>query len=277
MLAIGKFNKLVVKKETDFGLYLESDRGEILLPKKYVPTGTQIGDTLDVFIYRDSEDRLIATTLVPTAQVGDFAVLPVVAVNDCGAFLDWGLEKHLLAPYREQGGKMLKGKTYVVKVLLDEKTERIIASARIKRFLSNMTLDVTEGEDVDLLVYHLSPLGYQVIINNQYGGLLYGTDVFRQIKIGDKLRGYIKKIREDNKIDVALRNYAYEEVPEGKEKIIQALEKNDGSLPLNDKSDPEEIKESLQMSKKTFKKAIGSLYKEKKIILLPDRIELVKN
>lgn len=277
MLQIGKYNELTVKKETDFGLYLDYDTGEVLLPKKYIPEGTQIGDKINVFIYRDSEDRIIATTLTPKAQVGDFAYLRVVDTTKYGAFLDWGLEKHLLVPYREQKKKMEKGKSYVVKVLLDEVTERIVASGRIGKFLNNDQLALAEGEDVQLLVYDTSDLGFEVIINNQYDGLLYGNEVYEQLKVGDRLKGYIKKIREDNKIDVGLRRLSYEEVPLGKEKILELLEANGGFLPLYDKSEPEVIKEMLQMSKKSFKKSIGSLYKEGKIKLMENGIELVKN
>jgi len=277
MLQIGKFNELIVKKETDFGLYLDYDQGEVLLPKKYIPEGTVIGDKLNVFIYRDSEDRIIATTLKPKAQVGEFAYLRVVDTTKYGAFLDWGLEKHLLVPYREQKNKMEKGKSYVVMVLLDKITERIVASGRINKFLDNDELAVIEGEDVNLLVYDSSELGFKVIINNQHDGLLYANEVYQELHIGDSLKGYIKRIREDHKIDVGLRRYAYEEIPQGKEKILELLEINGGFLPLHDKSEPETIKQMLQMSKKAFKKTIGSLYKEGKVELLEDGIKLAKN
>lgn len=264
---IGQTNQFIVKKRTDFGLYLDSPKGEILLPNKYIPEGTEIGDNIEVFVYKDSEDRMIATTLTPKAQVGDFAYLEVVDTNKFGAFLDWGLEKHLLVPYREQAQKMIRGNSYVVKIILDEITERVIATSKVRKFLDNSNLDVTEGEDIEFLVYQSTDLGFNVIINSQYEGLLFNNEVFRDLQVGDRVKGYIKRIREDNKIDVGLRNYAYEEVPQGKEKIMELLKKEGGFLPFHDKTEPETIKNALEMSKKTFKKAIGSLYKEGEITL----------
>ncbi|MBI3592305.1 MAG: GntR family transcriptional regulator [Nitrospirae bacterium] len=271
---IGKFNRLKVKKEVDFGVYLDSDAGEILLPKRYVPKGTRIGDELDVFVYKDSEDRTIATTLTPKAVVGDFAYLRVKDVNRNGAFLDWGIEKDLLVPYSEQSKKMEAGGKYIVRVFLDERTGRITATTKINRFIEKEDILVCEGEDVDLLVYQFTDLGIKVIINNRYFGVLYRNEVYQKLNIGDRIKGFIKKIREDRKIDVSIKRTGPEDIEASMKLILKELKDRRGFLPLGDNSPPGLIREMLRMSKRTFKKAIGGLYKEGVIELKEDGIKL---
>jgi predicted RNA-binding protein (virulence factor B family) len=277
MLQVGRFNRLKVVKEVPFGLYLESSKGEILLPKKYVPLNTKVGDELNVFIYTDSEDRLIATTLTPKAAVGDFACLEVVQVTPFGAFLDWGLEKDLFVPLKEQHRKMLLGKKYVVKVVLDQRTERVIGVGKIGAFLEKKYIDLQEGEEVQLFVYEETDLGYMCIINAKYAGILYRNEVFKELEVGESTIGYVKKIREDQKIDLSLRKVGFRGVQHEQQSILDKLEKADGFLPYNDDSSPEDIKRVFQMSKKTFKQLIGNLYKQKIITIAQDGIRLANN
>ncbi|EYE89401.1 GntR family transcriptional regulator [Fervidicella metallireducens AeB] len=275
MHKLGDFNELEVVKEVDFGVYLKFNEEEILMPKKYVKEGTKAGDVVRVFVYRDSEDRLIATTLSPKAKVGEFAYLTVKDVNKVGAFLDWGLDKDLLVPHNRQKVKMEKGKSYVVRVLIDEATDRIIATSKINNYLETQADDeIKEGDEVDLLVYKVVELGAGVIINNKYAGIIYNSDIYKPIKTGDKLKGYISKIREDKKIDVTIRSFGFKKVLDSKDIILNKLIENHGFLALTDKSSPEIIESELQMSKKSFKKAIGMLYKEKKIEILDNGIRL---
>jgi uncharacterized protein len=276
MLELGRFNELEVVKEVPFGMYLASDKGEILLPTKYISPDTTIGDKVKVFIYKDSEDRLIATNLIPVAQAGEFGAMEVADVNDTGAFLDWGLEKHLLVPYKEQHVPMKKGNKYVVRVSVDPKTDRIIGIAKLAPFLSKEVKDLSEREEVDLLIYEITDLGIMAIINNKFKGMLYKNEVFRELNIGDKLKGYVKKIREDNKIDLSIRKEGYEGVEDSRDVILEKLKLSGGKLNLSDNSDPEEIKKMLSMSKKNFKKAIGALYKEGKIDITEEGIKLKK-
>lgn len=271
---IGKYNEGKVVKETDFGLYLEIDGEEILLPNKYIPENTEIDDKLNVFIYKDSEDRPIATTLTPKAEVGDYAYLEVKDVSRIGAFLDWGLEKDLLVPYREQRGKLKKGKSYVVRVYLDQETDRIVATEKFDRFVDHSDLDISENDEVDILIYRYTDLGVEVIVNNKYYGLVYSDDIYKNLKIGQRYKGYIKKVREDNKLDVSLRKPGYGRVEDAKDKILKKLKEDDGFISLNDKSSPHTIKRLLQMSKGTFKKAIGGLYKEEIIDITDEGIRL---
>ncbi|MCK8828345.1 S1-like domain-containing RNA-binding protein [Natroniella acetigena] len=275
-MKLGKFNQGEVIKRTDFGVYLDIDDEEVLLPLKYVPTGTEIGDQLEVFIYRDSQERLIATTLTPKAKVGEFAYLKVKDVNRVGAFLDWGLEKDLFVPFAEQEGKMKEGKSYVVGVFLDQQTDRITASQRLDKFIEQEQIELSEGDEVELLIYRFTDLGVKVIINNKYYGLIYNDDLYRELEVGQETTGYIKKIREDNKIDVSLRKIGYGRIEDAKEKILKQLVAEDGFLPLHDKSSPQAIKDRLQMSKGSFKKAIGGLYKEKIIDITEEGIRLKK-
>lgn len=267
MTEIGKFARLNVVKEVDFGVYLASDQEEILLPLKYVPAGIQPGDDIEVFIYRDNENRVIATTLRPHAVVGECAYMEVKDVTQFGAFLDWGIHKDLLVPYSEQPFKLLEGMLVPAMVYLDDTTNRIVASCRLNRFIKNDELTVTEGEEVELLIGDPTDLGQKVIINNKHWGMIYENEIFKPLDVGDKVRGYIKKIREDNKIDVSLQKQGYEEITDASQRIVELLLEHKGYLPLTDKTAPEEIYQHTHMSKKTFKKAIGALYKARKIEL----------
>jgi predicted RNA-binding protein (virulence factor B family) len=260
----------------DFGIYLREGDTEILMPTKWVPQGTRIGDRLNAFVFRDSDDRLIATTVEPYATAETFAFLEVKQVNDIGAFLDWGMDKDLLVPFREQAYRMEAGKSYVVFVYVDEMTDRLTASAKLKKFFVNEPDTIQEGDIVDLLIYSETPLGFNAVINNLYSGLLYKNEIFENIRIGDKLKGYVKRIREDNKIDLSLQKSGFELVDDVKWRILNLLKQNNGFLPLHDGSSPEEIKSKLQISKKAFKKAVGALYKERLVKLTEKGVELVK-
>jgi len=274
MVAIGDYNELEIIKQVDFGIYLDSDDGEILLPQKYVPEDFRVGDFLRVFIYRDSEDRIIATTLQPKAKVGDFAALEVKQTSNYGAFLDWGLEKDLFVPFQNQREKMQPGKKYVVYVYLDENSDRIVATAKYEKYLDKEPEGLAEGDQVNLLIAGFTDLGIKVIIDNRYLGILYKNEVFRRLEVGDETTGFIRKIREDNKIDVSLQRSGYAEVPDAAGQILQKLKAAGGQLPVTDNSSPEAIYEALGMSKKTFKKAVGSLYRNGTVELHPNYISL---
>ncbi len=276
MADIGKVNTLRVIKEVDFGVYLDGDElGEILLPQRYVPEDYERTGMIEAFIYLDSEDRLIATTEVPYARVDEFAFLKVIAINKIGAFLDWNLPKDLLVPYREQKQPMEKDKRYIVYVYLDEKTQRIVATSRIEKFLDLTKPDYTEFEAVSLQVTEQTDLGFKAIINNSHLGMLYKNEVFQPVETGQKIDGFIKKIRDDGKIDLCLQKPGFEKVDEVSERILDLLKKEGGFLPVKDTSPPHIITELFGVSKKTFKKAIGSLYKNKLIRIEPEGIKLV--
>ena len=275
MLKIGQYNELKVSHKVDFGVYLQSDRAEILLPKKYVPEGTEPGQVLNVFVYTDSEDRLIATTLKPYATVGEFAYLKAKAVNNVGAFLDWGLEKDLFVPFKEQEKKMEEGRSYVVFIYLDLNSDRIAASAKLNKFIEKEDIDLVEGDVCELLIANQTDLGYNAIINNRYMGVIYKNEIFQPINTGDRLRGYVKRVREDKKIDLSLQKTGGEGADDARTKVLKVLKENNGFLPLTDNSSPEEITRALAMSKKAFKKAIGGLYRERLIDLAEDGIKLV--
>ena len=276
MAEIGKINNLYVVKEVDFGIYLDGgDLGEILMPKRYVPEGTQPEDTIDAFIYLDSEDRLVATTEKPLAMVEEFALLEVISVTPVGAFLNWGLPKDLFVPFREQRQPMEEGKKYLVYVYLDTNSKRIAASSKIESFLDNIPVDYDENEEVDLIVVNETDLGYNAIIDNSHLGILYKNEVFQPLNPGDKIQGYIKKIRTDGKIDLRLEKIGYEKISDFADKIISELEKNNGFLPLTDKSSPEDIYKTFKFSKKNFKAAIGALYKKRMIALEEKGIRLL--
>lgn len=275
MLQVGKFNKLKVVKTVDFGVYLDGgEKGEILLPRKFVPGGAcEEGDEIDAFIYYDSEDRLIATTQSPWVKVGEFARLQVKSVTRVGAFLDWGLEaKDLLVPFREQAADMQPGNYYVVYVYLDFATGRIVASAKLDKFLDNVPPEYTLNQPVDILVVQETQLGYKVIIENLHWGMIYRNEIFRPIAVGDRLQAYIKQVRDDERIDVALQPSGYGRIDPLSESILQRLEAAGGVLPLSDKSPAEEIARYFQCSKKSFKKAIGALYKARRIVIDEDSI-----
>lgn len=277
MVEIGKLNTLKVIKEVDFGLYLDGGEtfGEILIPTRYVPKDTEIDHYLDVFIYLDSEDRLIATTEEPLAQVGDFAYLKCVSVSNFGAFLDWGLPKDLLVPFSEQTHDMVEGLSYFVRVYLDEETERIVASAKTNQFLDNVPHDFEEGQEVDLIIGTKTDLGVRVVINGSHSGLIYHNEIFTPIKPGMAIKGYIKKLREDDKIDISLQPAGYEKIDGIAGEILDKLKSNGGYIELNDKSSPESIKHVFGISKKVFKKAVGALYKERLIKIESEGIRLI--
>lgn len=267
MIKIGRFNQLMVLREVSFGVYLDGEeRGDILLPNKVVPPGTQVNDLVEVFIYFDSEDKIIATTARPRVQVGGCAFLKVVDVNRVGAFLDWGLDKDLLVPMPEQKRPMEQDKSYLVYVKQDHK-ERIIASSKLDHHLDKVPPRFGEGEEVRLLIAETTDLGTKVIINNKHWGLIHSADIFQTLSYGKKTVGYIKTIREDGKIDVVLRKIGHDSSNELAERILMELHKKGGFLPLHDKSSPLEIQRAFGESKKNFKNAIGHLYKRGDIII----------
>lgn len=273
MIELGNYNTLKILRETAVGLFLgDDDVDDLLLPLKYVPDDFRIGDDINVFCYLDHEERPIATTLKPLIKRNSFGCLRVAEVNDFGAFLDWGLEKHLLVPFREQQTKMIEGESYVVFCYLDEKTFRLVASSRLDKFTENEEISLNPKEEVDLLVSRRSELGWNVIINNKYEGLVFKSEVFQPMKVGATLKGYVKKIREDNKIDISLKPIGHLGLEPAAKQIFEQLELANGYIPIHDKSSPEDIQGMFQMSKKTFKKAIGALYKERKIEIKSDGI-----
>jgi len=279
MLQIGKLNTLKIVKEVDFGLYLDGgeEYGEILLPKRYVPEKFEIEDNLEVFIYRDSEDRIIATTETPIAMVGDFALMEVASVNDFGAFLEWGLQKELLVPFREQKNDMEKGKSYVVYVYLDDETKRIAASSKLNKFLDNIPVEYEPNQEVNLFIASKTDLGYNAIINGVHWGILYENEVFKPLERGQKIKAFIKKVREDEKIDLYLHKAGYDKVDALTNKILETLKEEGGFLEINDKTPSTIIYEVFGESKKTFKKALGTLYKKRLIDIEKRGIKLLKN
>ena len=275
-IKLGEYNRLTIVKTVDFGLYLDGgDEGEILLPSRYVPKDYQIGEELDVFLYLDSEERLVATTEKPLAQVGDFAYLEVAWVNEYGAFLHWGPMKDLFCPFREQKMRMEIGESYIVFVHIDEESYRIVASAKVERYLQKDVPPYVAGDEVDLLIWQKSDLGFKVIIDNRYQGLVYEDQVFKQIHTGDRMRGYISRVREDGKLDVTLQPTGYEQARVFSDTLLQYLKDHGGVCDLGDKSDAEVIKRRFQVSKKTFKKAVGDLYRRRLITMTEQGIRLV--
>ena len=273
---LGKYNQLEVVKEVDFGIYLDGgDDGEILLPSRYVPEGCRSGDMLNVFIYLDNEERLIATTLQPKVQVGEFACLEVAWVNEYGAFLDWGLMKDLFVPFREQKMKMQKGHRYVVHAHVDEDSYRIMASAKVERYLSKEMPSYQPGEEVEVMAWQKTDLGYKVIVDNQYSGLVYQKEIFKALETGMKMQSYVRQVREDGKIDLTLQKDGLQKVGDFAEVLLQYIKEQGGHTSLNDKSAAEDIYETFGVSKKTFKKAVGDLYKKRLILLVADGIRLV--
>lgn len=267
-IELGKYNRMEVVKEVDFGMYLNGDEdGEILLPKRYVPEGCKPGDVLNVFVYLDMEERLVATTLQPLAQVGEFACLEVAWVNEYGAFLDWGLMKDLFVPFREQKAKMHKGGRYVVHVHLDDESYRIVASAKVERYLSKERPAYKRGDEVEVLVWQQTDLGYKVIVDNRFSGLLYRNEIFTQVEMGMRTKAYVKRVREDGKIDLELQKRGAERVEDFSEVLLQYIREQGGAIALNDKTDAGVIYDTFGVSKKTFKKAVGDLYKKRLIVL----------
>ncbi len=276
MIKIGQFNNLKVIKEVPFGVYLDgAEWDDILLPKKVVPEGTQIGDTLKVFLYFDSEDKLIATTREPRAVLGSCAYMKVIDVNRVGAFLDWGLDKDLLVPIPEQLRRMELEKSYLV-YLKQDNQGRLIASSKLDHFLDKSPNDLKSGEEVELLIAACTDLGTKVIVNNKYWGLIHASDIFEPLQYGKKTRGFVKAVREDGKLDVVLRKLGRDSIHKLAEIILKELEKQGGFLAVHDKSSPEEIQRMFHESKKSFKSALGQLYKRGEIIIKPDGIHKVK-
>ena len=275
MLQIGVYHTLKIDRETKVGLFLVNATDDVLLPNKYVPNDFTIGDDLTVFVYLDHEERPVATTLKPFISLNSFAVLKVSYINKFGAFLDWGMEKDLFVPFKEQARPMEKDKRYIVTMYLDKQTGRLAASSKINQFLDKEPLDIEVGQEVDLMVSHITEIGINAIINGKFRGLAYQNEVFETVSPGYKTKGYIKTIRPDGKIDVSFQKQGFEAIDDSSQQVLEALKQNDGLLRLNDNSHPEEIKSVLKMSKKTFKKAIGSLYKQKLIDINNEGIQLV--
>ncbi|MDF1573818.1 MAG: S1-like domain-containing RNA-binding protein [Bacteroidales bacterium] len=276
MIEQGRQITLKISKRSTFGLFLadESDE-EVLLPNKYCSDEMTPGNSLEVFVYRDSEGKKVATTLTPKIYIHEFALLKVSAVTGVGAFLDWGLEKELMVPFREQKQKMEVGRWYIVYLDLDKKTDRLYASNRVERFLQNDQITVKEGDELSLVVWQKTDLGYSVIINHRHKGLIFDNEIFQEIRTGDRLQGYVKKIREDRKIDVSLQAIGFRIVNDtNSEIILTKLKENDGFLAVTDKSTPEEIYARLGISKKAFKKSLGTLYKKRLVEIQTEGIKL---
>jgi len=277
MADLGKRNHLSVLRDTRSGFFLDGGTlGEILLPGRYIPAGAGVGSELDVFVYRDSEDRLVATTETPLAMVGDFAFLRVLSVRPgLGAFLDWGLSKDLLLPRREQTGFLREGELLVVHVFVDPKSDRIVASARLDRWLNRTPPAYAPEQPVQLLIAGETPLGYNAIIENAHWGLLYRSELSAPLRIGDTIPGYIRMVRPDGKIDLALDRAGYVRVKPLSDQILDALAEGGGRLPFHDKSSPEEIREKFGVSKKAFKQALGALYRARRVVLDSTEIRLL--
>jgi len=273
---VGQFNTLKVNRKVEFGFYLDDGAEGILLPKRFAPNQLNIDDEIEVFVYHDSDNRLIATTQKPKAVVGEIAKMKVVSVTKQGAFLDWGLMKDLFVPASKQVSGMRLGGEYLVMLYIDEMTGRVAATEKVENLMSNEELTVKEMEQVDLLVYRTSELGYVMIINNKHIGILHGNEVFQQLEIGDKVKGFVKKIRPDNKIDLILGKPGYTKVEDESAKILRLLNEHNGYLPYNDKSDPADIYAFFGMSKKAFKMTTGNLYKQKKIQFTQTGIQLIE-
>ncbi len=277
MIHLGQINTLEILRESEHGVYLvDAEDNQVLLPNRYVPAEFKIYDKVDVFVYLDNEQRPVASTDFPYVKANEFALLRCNEVNDFGAFLDWGLVKELFCPFREQAFTMKPGGWYLVRCYIDEKSERLVASSKTNRFLDNTELTVAEFDEVDLLVSHPSDIGMNVIVNGIHTGLIYKDNIFTDLSIGDRIKGVVKKIRPGNKLDIALGQIGYRNIEPNADKIMQELTDNSGYINLTDKSSPDAIKDMMQMSKKTFKKAVGTLYKKRLIEIKPDGIYLIK-
>ena len=275
MISIGQSQVLRASRKSSPGVFLADAHGEeVLLPVKYVPEGLQLGDDIKVFVYLDNQSRPIATTLKPTAEVGEFAWLRVREMSRFGAFMEWGVEKDLLVPFAEMNEKMERGRSYLVYIYLDDLTNRLLATARIRRYLTIDNIPLEPGQQADMLICSKVPLGTQVIVNNAYQGLLYKNETFEVLRPGTLRKGYVKNVREDGTIDMTLQQAGYGNVEPNAGKVLAALDRAGGFLNLHDKSDPAEITRRMEMSKKTFKKAIGLLYKQGRIEILDHGIRL---
>ena len=277
-IELGKFNQLEVVKEVDFGLYLDGgDEGEILLPTRYVPEDCKVGDMLNVFLYLDIDERLIATTLTPLVQVGQFACLEVSWVNQFGAFLNWGLMKDLFVPFSEQKMKMQVGNKYIIHAHLDDESYRIVASAKVERYLSKDMPDYAPGAEVDILIWQKTDLGFKAIIDNKYSGLLYENEIFRALETGMQMKAFVKQVREDGKVDLILQKPGFEKVDDFSKTLLEYIREHGGRINLNDKSPAEDIYDTFGVSKKTFKKGVGDLYKKRLISLHETGITLAES
>ncbi|HHF2856307.1 TPA: S1 RNA-binding domain-containing protein [Vibrio diabolicus] len=276
MIKIGQINSLEVIKKADFGVFLDGDDyGSVLLPNKYVPEGTEIGDHVDVFLYFDSESQLAATIERPIAQVGEWGLMKIEGVNATGAFVNWGIkEKDLLIPFSEQRTRFSAGQTILVYVYTDKASGRIVGTTKFNKWLDKTPANYEVNEQVDLIIAERSQLGYKAIVNGKHWGMIFPSDVFGKLDIGKKLKGFIKQIREDGKIDLALQKVGVAKMDDLSSKILDLLEKKGGFLPLNDKSSPEAIFDAFRTSKGTYKKTIGGLYKQGKIVIEKDGIRL---
>ena len=275
MIELGQYNTLTVARFEPQGAYLSDETfNSVLLPTSYMPKGLKVGDELEVFVYNDSEQRPIATTLKPLVTLNDFAVLTVKSVTAYGAFMDWGLAKDLFIPFSEQARKVKEGERHLVYVYLDEETDRLVGSTKLARHLRQKLITVQEGEEVELTVWHPTDLGMRVIVNKRFLGMLFKDEIFQPLELGQQLTGYIKKVRSDGHIDCILQKGGYKQIEPNAQRILKALEDHSGFLPVHDKSDPQAIQNLLQMSKKVFKKSVGSLYKQRLIVIEPDGIRL---
>ncbi|GAB3483715.1 CvfB family protein [Marinomonas epiphytica] len=270
---IGRLNSLKVVKEKDFGVFLDGEAlGEILLPKRYVAKGTKVGDVLEVVIYLDSEDKLIATTEIPKVQVGQFAALKAVAVNQVGAFFDWGLPKDLLVPFSQQKNRVEEGETHLLFAYLDQHTNRIVATTKVDPLLNREEAPYRVGDKVSIIVGDKTNIGFKCVIDHRFWGVLFFDDAFRPLRKGEVTTAYIKQMREDGKIDLSLQEVGYKKVKNILDDILAHLEKNGGESPLTDKASPDAIYAVFKVSKATYKKALGALYKDKKISLTKEKI-----
>ncbi|MCF4102619.1 S1-like domain-containing RNA-binding protein [Gillisia sp. M10.2A] len=277
MLNLGEYHTLIIDRDTEPGLFLRNEEGdEVLLPNKYVPANFQLEDEIEVFIYLDHSERPVATTLKPYVKLDEFAYLKCVEVSEYGAFLDWGLEKHLFVPFKEMATKMRKNSWYLIFCYLDEATNRLVGSSKTNAFLDNTELTVAPFEEVDLIVANPTDLGVNVIVNELHQGLIFKDDIFQDMQPGDRLKGWIKKTRPDGKLDITLQRPGYRSIEPNAQDILNEISLKGGCLKLTDKSSPEEIQRVLQMSKKSFKKAVGTLYKQRLIEIKEDGIYLQK-
>ena len=276
MIRLGEYNTLEILRETDPGLYLgDTQENVVLLPHRYKPENFNIGDMLEVFVYLDYEERPVATTLTPHVHLNDFGYLHCSDVNEFGAFMDWGVQKQLFVPFKEQARPMKVGNWYIVYLSMDEQTNRLVGSSKTNKYLNNDTVTLEKFDEIDIMVTHITDLGANVIVNGKHKGLIFINDIFEDIRTGDTMKAFVKSVREDNKIDVVLQSPGYRSIEPNANFILDELKAAGGFMPLHDKSDPQAIKNELGMSKKSFKKAIGTLYKDKQIAIKPDGIELI--
>lgn len=276
MIRLGEYNTLEILRETDPGLYLgDTQENVVLLPHRYKPENFNIGDMLEVFVYLDYEERPVATTLTPHVLLNDFGYLHCSDVNEFGAFMDWGVQKQLFVPFKEQARPMKVGNWYIVYLSMDEQTNRLVGSSKTNKYLNNDSVTLQKFDEIAIMVTHITDLGANVIVNGTHKGLIFINDIFEDIRTGDTMKAYVKSVREDNKIDVVLQSPGYRSIEPNANFILDELKAAGGFMPLHDKSDPQDIKNELGMSKKSFKKAIGTLYKDKQILIKPDGIELI--